>query len=80
VPGETLLRMGTIHAARALGLAATVGRIRVGFQADLIALELTQPGADPLTDLLEGGQLPCFVCVAGRLVQGEAPDDRARNL
>jgi aminodeoxyfutalosine deaminase len=79
VPAETLVRMGTIDAARALGLAATVGRIRAGFQADLIAFALAQPNTDPLTDLLEGGQLPCFVCVAGRLVQGEAPNDRARR-
>jgi cytosine/adenosine deaminase-related metal-dependent hydrolase len=73
VPAETLLRMGTIHGAKALGLTTKVGRIRAGLQADLMAFETTNAGADPLTDLLEGKRLPCFVCVAGRPVGTEPP-------
>jgi 5-methylthioadenosine/S-adenosylhomocysteine deaminase len=61
LPAATALRMATLGGATALGLDATIGSLRLGKQADTIAVNL---GAFP--------QLPCYdplshlVHVAGR--------------
>jgi aminodeoxyfutalosine deaminase len=68
LPAMALLRMGTVHAGAAVGLGQAVGRIRVGFAADLVAFSLEpMPSAEPLAAVLKGTMQPCFVCVAGQV-------------
>jgi len=51
LPPETLLRMITIDAARALGIEARVGSLSAGKDADLILLDLDRPHLVPAADL-----------------------------
>ena len=53
VPAETILRMGTLSGAEALGLT-DVGAIRPGAFADLITIPLTAPGSQRPDELLTG--------------------------
>ncbi|WP_405814264.1 amidohydrolase family protein [Streptomyces sp. NBC_01390] len=46
IPNERIIDMATVHAADALGLGGSTGRIASGFRADLLVL-----GGDPLADL-----------------------------
>jgi imidazolonepropionase-like amidohydrolase len=62
IPAAEILRAATVNAARALGLGDSVGAIRPGMVADLIAV----PG-DPLADL-DVLQRPHFVMARGRVV------------
>jgi cytosine/adenosine deaminase-related metal-dependent hydrolase len=43
---EQILEMTTVNGARALGQSQTLGKIRPGFQADLIALPIANPSRD----------------------------------
>jgi imidazolonepropionase-like amidohydrolase len=63
IPAAEILRAATVNAARALGLSDSVGAIRPGMVADLIAV----PG-DPLADI---GVLrrPLFVMARGRVIR-----------
>ncbi len=72
---ETLLRMGTVHGAAALGLADQIGRIAIGYQADLASFEMPRSDLpDPLTGLLETPLPPSFTCVAGQVTCAAHPD------
>jgi cytosine/adenosine deaminase-related metal-dependent hydrolase len=51
LPPETLLRMITIDAARALGIADQVGSLSPGKQADIAVLDLSGPHLGPVADL-----------------------------
>lgn len=53
MPPETLLRMITIDAARALGLGARKGSLEVGKDADLVVVDLHAPHFGPITDLAQ---------------------------
>ena len=64
IPASEILRAATVNAARALGLADSVGAIRPGMVADLIAV----PG-DPLADI-SLLRRPGFVMARGRVVLG----------
>jgi 5-methylthioadenosine/S-adenosylhomocysteine deaminase len=44
----TVLRMATIHGARALGLEHEIGSLEVGKQADLIVIDTNQPHLTPM--------------------------------
>jgi imidazolonepropionase-like amidohydrolase len=65
IPAVDVLRAATINAARALGIADSVGAISPGMIADLVAF----PG-DPLTDVGVLRQ-PRFVMARGRIVLGD---------
>jgi cytosine/adenosine deaminase-related metal-dependent hydrolase len=57
-PGKAL-RMVTIDAARALGLASEIGSLEVGKRADLITIDLNRP------HLLAAGSVPRLLCHYG---------------
>ena len=48
VPAEQALRMATINAATALGLADEIGSLETGKQADMIAIDLNRPATQPI--------------------------------
>ena len=74
VPGRLLLRMGTMHGARALGLADACGALAPGMRADLIAVPLDDPRMpDPVEALLRGHQGPGGVWIAGGLTRPAVP-------
>ena len=50
VPATTVLRMATLHGARALGLGDELGSIEVGKLADLVAVDLDRPHTRPVYD------------------------------
>ncbi len=60
-PAEGVLEAMTIAGARALGLDARIGSIRVGKQADLVAVDLGAPELQPVFDPVSQ-----FVYAAGR--------------
>ena len=66
VPAVSILRAATANAAKALGLSSSVGAIRPGMVADLVAVQ-----GDPLSDL-SLLQRPSFVMARGRVVIGAA--------
>jgi cytosine/adenosine deaminase-related metal-dependent hydrolase len=51
LPAEIVLRMATLHGARALGVAERLGSIAVGKLARLIAVPLAQGADDPFETL-----------------------------
>lgn len=63
---ETLLRMVTLDAARALALHTRIGSLEVGKQADLIAFAGAGDVADPAAWLVERAPAPQQVWVAGQ--------------
>jgi 5-methylthioadenosine/S-adenosylhomocysteine deaminase len=56
VPAATAIRMATLNGARALGIDDKVGSLRVGKQADLVAIDLsaleTAPTFDPVSHVV----------------------------
>ncbi|MCW3479788.1 TRZ/ATZ family hydrolase [Neisseriaceae bacterium JH1-16] len=56
VPAATAIRMATLNGAKALGIDDQVGSLRVGKQADLIAVDLaaieTAPAFDPISHIV----------------------------
>lgn len=55
ISGETLLSMGTLSGARALGWEEQIGSLTTGKRADMLVVPLAQAGtADPLGDVLGG--------------------------
>ncbi|MDM9380314.1 amidohydrolase [Chlorogloeopsis sp. ULAP01] len=52
VPAKTVLRMATLGGAEALNLADRIGAIKVGLQADVIQVQLTEPHLTPLYDVI----------------------------
>ena len=65
VPPADVLRAMTVNAARALGLADSVGTVRRGMVADLVAVS-----GDPLADVAVL-ERPRFVMARGRVVVGD---------
>jgi len=72
MPAAVLIEMGTVRAARALGMDAQprrVGAIAPGFWADLTVIPLDPTGpADPLDNILQSRTDPLRTCVAGRWI------------
>ncbi|MFK7829262.1 MAG: TRZ/ATZ family hydrolase [Congregibacter sp.] len=64
MPASSALHMATLGGARALGLEAEIGSIRVGKQADLIAVDLSGPATQPLYNPLS--QL-VYACTGGEV-------------
>lgn len=65
VDAPTVLRMGTLNGARALGLESQVGSLTPGKWADWIALPC--PGEeDPLQQILRGPAPPARIVIAGQ--------------
>lgn len=50
VPARTVLEMATINGARALGIDGVTGSIETGKLADLICVDLSDPGQRPVLD------------------------------
>ncbi len=50
VPAAQVLRMATMHGARALGMDDELGSIEPGKRADLVAVDLDQPHTQPVYD------------------------------
>lgn len=64
---STVLNMGTIHGARALGWAAQIGSLESSKQADWIAVEVGQ-GPNPLREILHDQGAVRRTVVAGEIV------------
>lgn len=63
-----LLRMITLDAARALGLADRIGSLELGKQADAAAFPCSPTTDDPIGELVTRAPQPTHVWVAGRQV------------
>ncbi|MCD6304116.1 MAG: amidohydrolase family protein [Planctomycetes bacterium] len=63
---QAILKMGTINAAEALGLAEEVGSLQPGKQADWVVLELPPETAAPLEAILTGKARVREVVIAGK--------------
>lgn len=74
VPAATAIRLATLNGARALGIDDKVGSIKVGKQADLIAVDMatleTSPNFDPISHIVyaAGREQVSHVWVNGRAV------------
>ncbi len=69
VNAHTLLEMGTVRGARALGLEHCLGGLTPGKWADFAVLPLDRVASDePLANLLDAHQSPCEVRIAGERV------------
>ena len=74
LPARQVLRMATIHGAKALGLDARIGSLEVGKQADLIVIDVARPHLvprhDPVALLVYSAQAAdvCVVLVDGRIL------------
>ncbi len=88
VPAATALQMATLNGARALGLEQEIGSIKVGKQADLIAIDFRDirlsPVYDPVAQIVYAAHRDNVkeVWVAGRRVvqDGEVTQVDARQL
>jgi cytosine/adenosine deaminase-related metal-dependent hydrolase len=69
VPVWTLLKMGTINGAVALGWQDKIGSVAPGKEADLIAIPLSGTQSDPLMDILRSAVQPELTMVQGRRVK-----------
>jgi 5-methylthioadenosine/S-adenosylhomocysteine deaminase len=71
------LAMATINGARALGLEDSIGSLEVGKQADLIAIDLSQPETQPVYHPLSqlayacNGSQVAYSWVAGELLMAQ---------
>ncbi|MHC4063992.1 MAG: amidohydrolase family protein [Planctomycetota bacterium] len=69
LPASLLIEMGTIRAARALGMEGTVGSVLPGTFADLTVIPLDPTGpSDPLENILASTSSPGRTYVAGSSV------------
>lgn len=65
-PCDELLRMTTLHAARALRLDDRIGTLEPGKEADLVAFNCPRDTTDPSRAVVEDAAEPVGVWVAGR--------------
>jgi cytosine/adenosine deaminase-related metal-dependent hydrolase len=65
---DTILQMGTIAGAEALGLADETGTLTTGKLADLVAIPCS-PHDEPLDAVLRSNSAPSHVVVRGKLIQ-----------
>ena len=65
---QQILEMVTTGPARALQQEASLGKIRAGFQADLIALPVKNPGADLFEKIIAWEKPVPWMLVAGEPV------------
>jgi 5-methylthioadenosine/S-adenosylhomocysteine deaminase len=74
LPAREVLRMATIHGARALGLDAQLGSLEVGKRADVVMIDAAQPHLaprhDPIALLVYAAQAAdvCTVLVDGKVL------------
>lgn len=68
VDNQTILKMGTINGARALGRAESIGSLEPGKQADWIAVEAPHGTPAPLEDIFTGKGRVVEVHIAGKAV------------
>lgn len=68
LPPESLLAMATAAGADALGLSGCAGRLAIGEEADMVAVECASGVADPWDALLDGGSRVSGVWIAGERV------------
>jgi len=68
VDNQTILKMGTIHAARAIGFDDAVGSLVPGKRADWIAVEVPPASPAPLEDILTGKGKVVEVHIDGKLI------------
>ncbi len=69
IPAEMLLKMATIHGAKALGQSESVGRIAPGLLADLIAFGVSEQGnEDPAAGVVRQEEAPILVLIGGKNV------------
>jgi imidazolonepropionase-like amidohydrolase len=66
------LRMATLDAAEALGLADDVGSLTVGKRADLVAISFDSAKADPYAAALASAGVPNRVWLGGQRVYAPA--------
>jgi cytosine/adenosine deaminase-related metal-dependent hydrolase len=78
VHNQTILRMGTLHGAKALGWADRVGTLEPGKAADWIAVALPPDVGDPLEAILTGRGRVVEVAIAGKTVHSAAEQHRPR--
>jgi len=69
---QELLRMSTLHAARALGLDRRIGSLEVGKYADLVLFPVDPRAHDPVKQILERTPRPLAVYVAGQRLDLDA--------
>lgn len=62
---EQILEMTTVNGARALGQSQTLGKIRQGFQADLIALPIANPSRDLCEKIIAWSKPVPWMMLAG---------------
>jgi 5-methylthioadenosine/S-adenosylhomocysteine deaminase len=71
---DEVFRMATEGSAQAMGFAGRIGRVAIGYKADLVLLDLTHINYVPLHDLLtqivftENGSAVDSVMIGGRMV------------
>jgi len=70
VSPETLLRMGTINGAVALGCADAIGSLRAGSRADLAVIALSGTSSPDWAEMFRSGDAPMAVYVAGGRLEG----------
>lgn len=64
MPSWKILRMATIEAADALGMAETIGSLKKGKKADLILVDLSEPHMNPLYEAPIRNLIPNLVYTA----------------
>lgn len=76
IPGEQLIRMGTLAGACALGLADRIGSLEVGKRADFTVIPLDRAMThDPVEAVLAGSSCPSSTFVGGCHSRDSAPRD-----
>ncbi len=72
VDAETILRMGTLHGAAALGWEDALGSLAPGKRADWIAVDVSET-SDPVAAVLDGAGRVRRTVIAGRIVYDGGP-------
>ena len=74
MPAPSVLLLATVCGAKAQGRGETTGMVKLGYDADLIALDFTQPHLIPSHDLMASvvygacGQDVCMTMVRGQIL------------